>query len=112
MFVRTALLLILMTAGVGLGAEFRTQNIVLVTADGLRWQDVFAGMDPLLEAHPDAGMEKAQAIRDRFNAPTPEQRRRKQGDTKARPCPRHPITALVTERGLSDSIHEPSVALV
>lgn len=77
MFVRTALCLILFTAGVGLGAEFRTQNIVLLTADGLRWQDVFAGMDPVLEAHPDAGMEKAQAVRDRFNAPTPEQRRRK-----------------------------------
>ena len=25
-----------------------TRNIILITADGLRWQDLFGGMDPIL----------------------------------------------------------------
>ncbi len=77
MSVRIAFCLVLMTVGVGRAADFRTENIVLVTADGLRWQDLFAGMDPLLEAHPKAGMDKAGVVRDRFDAPSAEERRRK-----------------------------------
>ncbi len=30
-----------------LGAgDYKTKNLVLVTADGLRWQEVFRGIDP------------------------------------------------------------------
>ena len=29
-------------------AENRTKNVILITADGLRWQDLFTGMDPML----------------------------------------------------------------
>ena len=32
----------------GLGQEFKTQNVVLITYDGLRWQELFAGMDTTL----------------------------------------------------------------
>jgi hypothetical protein len=29
-------------------AELRSRNVILITADGLRWQDLFHGIDPLL----------------------------------------------------------------
>ena len=38
-------------------AENRTKNIILITADGLRWQDLFTGMDPMLR-------DKAGALKD------------------------------------------------
>jgi hypothetical protein len=31
-----------------LPADLRTRNVILVTPDGLRWQDLFRGIDPLL----------------------------------------------------------------
>ncbi|HHY84609.1 MAG TPA: hypothetical protein GYA07_03605 [Verrucomicrobia bacterium] len=27
-------------------AEVRTHNVILITTDGLRWQEVFTGVDP------------------------------------------------------------------
>src|SRR5262249_50431881 len=58
------------------GAENRkTQNLILVTADGLRRQEVFGGIDALLMREKDAGMDKTDALRRRLEAATPEQRR-------------------------------------
>jgi Sulfatase len=37
----------------------RTRNIVLVTADGLRWQEVFHGIDPLLAREKSVSMDPA-----------------------------------------------------
>lgn len=37
----------------------RTRNIVLVTADGLRWQDLFHGADPLLAREKSVSMDPA-----------------------------------------------------
>src|SRR3984957_381251 len=37
----------------------RTRNIVLVTADGLRWQDLFHGIDPLLAREKSVSMDPA-----------------------------------------------------
>ena len=37
----------------------RTENIVLVTADGLRWQEVFGGIDESLMHAEKAGMKNA-----------------------------------------------------
>ncbi len=34
-----------------------TRNLILVTADGLRWQEVFQGLDPLLAHERSAGMD-------------------------------------------------------
>ena len=31
----------------------KTRNVVLIVADGLRWQEVFTGADPLLITNPD-----------------------------------------------------------
>jgi hypothetical protein len=50
-------------------------NVILVTADGLRTQEVFGGLDPLFANEKAAGMERAQAVRDRYWRETPEARR-------------------------------------
>jgi len=40
-----------------------TRHIILITADGLRWQDLFGGMDPMLKDQKSAGMEGAAALK-------------------------------------------------
>ncbi len=58
-------------------ADRRTRNLVLVTADGLRRQEIFAGVDPLLMREKTAHMDQAEELRRRYWAETPEERRRK-----------------------------------
>jgi hypothetical protein len=53
----------------------RTRNLILVTADGLRWQELFTGIDAKLMNEKEAGMDGAEALRDRLWKPTPEERR-------------------------------------
>jgi hypothetical protein len=43
-----------------------TRNIILVTADGLRWQEVFHGLDPMLAHEKTAGMENAEDRRKKY----------------------------------------------
>lgn len=57
-------------------APFKTRNIVLVTADGLRWQDLFGGLDPLLKDEKSAGMEKAAAVKTKYWRASADERRR------------------------------------
>lgn len=49
----------------------KTRNVILVTADGLRWQDLFNGIDPILArekaAHMDADDNDAEEHRKRYN---------------------------------------------
>jgi hypothetical protein len=52
-----------------------TRNIILITADGLRWQDLFGGMDPMLKDQKSAGMEGAAALKAKLWRATPEERR-------------------------------------
>ena len=58
-------------------AQTNTRNVILVTADGLRWQDLFNGMDPLLMSEASAGMEKASDIRNQFRGNSSEEAREK-----------------------------------
>jgi len=46
----------------------KTRNLILVTSDGLRWQDLFTGIDPALMNDKEAGMTEtgAPALRDRL----------------------------------------------
>jgi hypothetical protein len=55
----------------------KTKNLILITADGLRWQDLFTGIDPLLMNQKEAGMTETGALelRDRLWKPQPEERR-------------------------------------
>jgi hypothetical protein len=52
-------------------ADLRTRNVILVTTDGLRWQDLFHGIDPLLarekSAHMDSTDKDAEERRRRFD---------------------------------------------
>src|SRR5258708_39385469 len=43
-------------AAIPAAAQPPSQNVILVTADGLRWQDVFRGIDPLLAKQKSAHM--------------------------------------------------------
>ncbi len=58
-----------------LGAAAETRNVILVTADGLRWQDLFRGIDPLLMNEKDAGMEDSSALRKQLWREAPRDRR-------------------------------------
>jgi len=51
------------------------QNVILITMDGVRWQEVFNGADSTLLNDPAYGRDTAAAHRD-FWAPTPEARRK------------------------------------
>jgi hypothetical protein len=54
----------------------RTQNVVLITYDGLRWQEVFSGADEtLLNKDQGGGVRDLAAIRGRYWRDTPEERR-------------------------------------
>ena len=57
--------------------KFKTRNVILVTADGVRWQDLFTGMDPALMNEKAAGMQEdgAKELRARLWRDTPEARR-------------------------------------
>ena len=57
-------------------APRQTKNVILVTADGLRWQDLFGGMDPTLKDEKSAGMDQAKELKTRLWKPTPDERRR------------------------------------
>lgn len=57
-------------------APSKTRNIILVTADGLRWQDLFGGLDPMLKDEKSAGMAEAAAVKAKFWRASPDERRR------------------------------------
>jgi hypothetical protein len=57
-------------------APRQTRSVILVTADGLRWQDLFGGMDPLLKDEKSAGMEQVKELKARLWRPAPDERRR------------------------------------
>jgi Type I phosphodiesterase / nucleotide pyrophosphatase len=57
-------------------AQRQTKNIILVTADGLRWQDFFGGMDPMLKDEKSAGMDQVKEMKAKLWRPAPDERRR------------------------------------
>jgi hypothetical protein len=56
-------------------AQRETRNVILITADGLRWQDLFGGMDPLLKDAKGTGMDDDKALKARLWRETAEERR-------------------------------------
>ena len=54
----------------------KTKNVILLTADGLRWQDLFNGIDTLLMNEKAAHTHEAGALRNRLWRETGEERRR------------------------------------
>lgn len=75
--VRKFVVLWLCCAALSHAAERKTRAVILVTADGLRWQEIFNGIDARLMNEKSAGMTEqgAPALRDRLWKETPEARR-------------------------------------
>jgi hypothetical protein len=69
--------------GFGIGASLlsgqtkarQTRNLILVTADGLRWEDVFRGADPSLLTKDPGGVENPELTKKQFWRDTPSERR-------------------------------------
>ena len=57
--------------------ERRCQNVVLVTLDGLRWQELFGGAEQRLIDRQAGGVREPEVTLKRFAAPTAQQRRQK-----------------------------------
>lgn len=79
---RRALQLVLLSFAAGcaaFAAETKTRNVILVTIDGLRWQEVFGGADETLinKDHGGVADNTVTALRRTFDAPTPGERRSK-----------------------------------
>jgi hypothetical protein len=67
-----------------LGAAFgpvqprpQISNVLFVTLDGLRWQELFGGMQAEMLTRAAGGVSTAAPVEERFGAPTPEERREK-----------------------------------
>lgn len=56
-------------------ADSSSDNLVLITIDGLRWQDLFTGADERLINRENGGVREVDAIRHRFWAESPQERR-------------------------------------
>ncbi len=69
------LLVALLLCPVALAAQ-RTENVVLIMLDGVRWQDVFTGADSLLLHSKDGGIDDTLRAQEEFWRPTAEERRR------------------------------------
>jgi hypothetical protein len=54
----------------------KTRNILLVTTDGLRWQEIFSGADPALMNKANGGVENLSLLTEEFSGETPEIRRK------------------------------------
>jgi hypothetical protein len=50
-------------------------NVLIVTLDGFRWQEMFSGYDASLNTKADGGVAKPEALAARFDRPAPEARR-------------------------------------
>ena len=53
----------------------RTENVILITTDGLRWQEVFSGADPELMNKEQGGVANTNALAKAYWRETPEARR-------------------------------------
>lgn len=53
----------------------KTKHVILFTSDGVRWQDLFTGIDAKLMDAKTAGMADAKELREQLWSPTPKERR-------------------------------------
>jgi hypothetical protein len=51
------------------------ENVILITYDGFRWQDLFNGFDPTLNTKPAGGVASPAALAKRYQRPTPQESR-------------------------------------
>ena len=58
----TILFAMAVAGGAASGQSLKTKHVILMTSDGVRWQDVFRGADPMLMDQPGTGMKKASPL--------------------------------------------------
>jgi hypothetical protein len=79
-FIRPALsrllVSILVLASLPALARHKTENLFLITVDGLRWQEVFTGGEDLLLNKENGGVSDTNRVRSAFLRSTPEERRK------------------------------------
>ncbi|HKS38289.1 MAG TPA: alkaline phosphatase family protein [Verrucomicrobiae bacterium] len=56
-------------------AQLKTRNVILITTDGLRWEEVFGGAEAALMNQEHGGVENTNALREAYWRETPEARR-------------------------------------
>ncbi len=69
------LVVVLLAVSSAGAADLKTKNIVLITTDGLRWQEVFTGAEKELINKEHGGVVNAKSIEEQFWRETPEERR-------------------------------------
>lgn len=69
------LIALLLLVASSLCAQRKTENVLLVTLDGLRWQDVFTGADNRMVNRDDGGVRDLRQLRRDFYRGSPEVRR-------------------------------------
>ena len=75
-FYRFCLTLVLLGASLSAhAAELKTKNVILITFDGFRWQEMFTGADELLLNKESGGVRDTNTLRKKFWRETPEARR-------------------------------------
>lgn len=75
---RVLIALILSLALAPVAIAGKTHNVIVVTSDGIRWQEVFAGADPTLLNEKDGGIwESSAALEAKYGGADPDTRRRK-----------------------------------
>lgn len=67
---------LLLISAFGVAAQRKTENVILVTLDGARWQEIFGGIDVELYKKIEKDAEKSQLFKT-YNAPTATERREK-----------------------------------
>lgn len=73
MLVRCAFLIL--TAVSAVAAPLKTKNVLFITTDGLRWQEVFRGAEEAMMNKANGGVPSEAELREEFWAETPEARR-------------------------------------
>jgi hypothetical protein len=71
----SCLALLLVAATTVRAADLKTENVVLITTDGLRWQEVFSGAEKALINKQHGSVADPKAIEEKFWRETPEERR-------------------------------------
>ena len=71
-----ALVVAVAGAGTAAGAERTSENVIIVTIDGFRWQELFTGADLSFIEHPHGGVRDVAGTRERFWRESAEERRR------------------------------------
>lgn len=72
---RKLLLFLLAISFPAFSQDRKTENIFIITLDGLRWQELFSGADPLLITNKDY-VKDTISLKEMFWAPAPEERRK------------------------------------